>query len=341
MSMYLSKSEREKIKRDKLARQYSHVGDKSQSLKEFTKEYDAEQVEIAQRPIRAAEKRVQQATNENIELLRELNQNIASYWKQPLAELDPKKAVFDSIGEYTQGRRLTSEEKSQVTKDVFDGLRGMGITLKGGEASEKFGRFVAVLEQHGVAYDIQNIVEALDRLINLGVFVEGRDGTGFNKFETPAAPEPAPVPEPAPTFDDVLAQNSTESREGRKNLVNAAEREIAGIGIPLFREWVQHLQKDYNFTPSMSDAEYIVGSVDKGIQGMFRQNNWAFTNGENFNKARRAMVSQGRWPESMLTPVERITKEMESIPTTDYFRNREVCQRLRNAELAEAAKSKS
>jgi hypothetical protein len=164
---------------------------------------------------------------------------------------------------------------------------------------------------------------SFQRLAGLGCFAED-EVTGYQ-----APPTPVLVAQPKPeTFDDILDANSAESREGHKLLVNAVGKAHKEIGIPLFHEWVNHLSRDYKgFVISMEDATYI-------IEFLFPRNNWNFMQFDNYNKARRAMVAQGKWPESMLTPVERITKELESIPTSDP-RYRETMQRLRNAELAE------
>jgi hypothetical protein len=225
---------------------------------------------------------------------------------------------------------LTSAAEQTIAKDFFFGIEANGVVLTP-EAKTTFGYFFASLINRGVAYTFENLVEALDRLVSLGVFVEPRDLTGFLKFQPKPTPKPVAQPKP-PTFDDILDANSAESREGRKVLVNAADREYSAIGIPMFQEWAAHLSRDYKgFAISQEDAEYI-------IDFMFPRNNWSFLQGDNYNKARRAMVSQGKWPESMLTPVERITKELENIPTSDP-RYREAQQRLRNAEAAERSKT--
>ncbi len=147
----------------------------------------------------------------------------------------------------------------------------------------------------------------------------------------PQPQTPQPVA-PEESFDALLERTSTESRAARPLLLAALEKEHNREAIPLFHEWVRHLSSDYGFTLSQEDAKYI-------LEVMFPQNNWSFLRADNFNLARRAMVAQYRWPSSMLTEVERLTKELEDIPSTDYFRYREAKQRLFNAEAAERGQS--
>jgi hypothetical protein len=307
-------------------------------LKETLKSYTAEYNRIEQAKIDAprleAEQKLQALQEENIQIMREINADIRAWWLKPISEMKPREAVIDTLGAYElrSGAPLSAEEQRAVAKDLFDGLTGNDIFMQPA-AKEKFGMFFSSLvAKRGIAYTLANLVEALDRLVTLGVFTEPRDLTGFLKLQPKPTPKPVPAPAPEPTFDQVLNAHSVESREGREVLVNAVNKAHKEIAIPLFHQWVEHLSRDYKgFTISQEDAEYI-------IEFLFPRNNWNFMQFENWNKARRAMVAQGKWPDTMLTPVERITKELESIQTSDP-RYRETMQRLRNAELAERSKT--
>src|ERR1700687_6316023 len=105
------------------------------SLKKFAAAYDAEQAEIAQRPIRAAEQKFNALQN-----------GIRSYWEKPISEMKPREAVIDTLGEYAlrSGALMSEDDRRSVVKDFFDGLAGNDIFLTP-EAQTKFGYFFASL----------------------------------------------------------------------------------------------------------------------------------------------------------------------------------------------------
>jgi hypothetical protein len=185
-----------------------------------------------------------------------------------------------------------------------------------------------------------NGLDARDSKTWTTVYEHIRDLGGFVDDGIPSA-QPEPIVQPSspvasqrserPTaqeesFDSLLNRLDTESRSGRAVLKDAAEAEKFKEASPMFNEWLDHLLKDYNFVPTAEDKKYVVLTL-------FPRNNWSLTHGENWNKARRAMVNAGRWPSSMLTADERNAIDMENTNySSDYATNREVKRRLREAQ---------
>jgi len=143
------------------------------------------------------------------------------------------------------------------------------------------------------------------------------------------APQPVVPPTPQESFDSMLDRLSTESREGRAVLVDAAAAENFKAATPMFREWREHLHRDYNgFVPSDEDVTFILNTL-------FPKLNLSYTRGESYNIVRRWMVSQGRWASSMLTDDERLSREMEGTSySSDYNTTREVKRRLQDVRGA-------
>jgi hypothetical protein len=245
MSFYESKQEREKRLEQKRLRQFTTVGDKPTDRKEFVRQYQAEQDEIASRPAKAAAKRLQELTDANIAAMRELNSDFVNFWSQSPEAMNIQSAVFDSIEQnYDLGTSATSEERRQALSEFSAALDESSITLSD-EARAKLAVFIRVLNSQDVAYTVKNLVLALLRLRETGIFVEGRDGTGLDQLTRPTAPKPAPVVVPEPTPD--IEGLRMEHREERKQIVGIVNKEWGGAFEKIFYEWCQSLRDKWNY----------------------------------------------------------------------------------------------
>jgi hypothetical protein len=232
--MYIEdKATREKREAERRARKFTTLVDKPQpryGLKQFTDAFNKAAQEKIDAPIRAKalESRALSAAQE--QLWEEENDAIRAFWSQPLGEMNPAQVVVDTIGEYTIGAPPSPEVKREVVNDFFKGLAENGINLTV-EARERLGAFFAsLIKRRGVEYSLDNLARALHRLVDLSVFTEGQEITGFAQYKHKPAPKP--------TVDDVLNANSTESREGNQRIKAAIELDVYGDWAATFEHYV-------------------------------------------------------------------------------------------------------
>jgi hypothetical protein len=264
--MYEDKVSREKRIADQRARRFTVAVDSKPQprygLKQFTAQYDAEQAEIAQRPIRKAQAEIKAIEDETIQTLRELNANVRDYWSQPLnvrlATSD--RAVVDTIGEYESGVPVTRVEAKQVQNDFFEGLAGNDVTLTYDASVTLGGFFQTLVTRRRVAYTLANLAEALHRLVDLGVFVEGHDVTGFAKYARKPVPKPAPVvaPTPKPSIENLRIEHREENQQIRQIIGDEWSDEFAKI----FILWTKSLRDKWGYVFPVNElgpkvAEYI------------------------------------------------------------------------------------
>jgi hypothetical protein len=198
-------------------------------------------------------------------------------------------------------------------------LAGRGITITDNGA-KRIGSYVSALaEGRGIEPTPATWENALDRLYELGCFSSG-EVSNYQPRPEPVIQQPVTAQQPG--LDELLRTTSAESREGRKRLVEAAEMENFKSADPIYTEWLTHLQQTYGFDVSAEDRRYI-------LNVLFPRNNWSYTRAESYNKARRAMVAQNRWADSLLTKEEMLCREVETTPN-DYHQKRGLLRRLRD-----------
>lgn len=274
-------------------------------------------------PVRAIERELKQAAKEQSE-------KIAAFYSKPLAviagagvDVAPSDPVY---GDYPlQDGPKDAAADAAAYREFKSDLANRGCTLTDAGWQRLGGYLSALHYNRNISLaSASSWAIGLKRMASLSVFYSGE----LNNYQRqPATKRPAVQPVRPESFDELLHRTSTESRADRHELLEALKKEKDRVEIPIFREWAAHLSRDYGFTLSQEDATYI-------LEALFPKNNWSFAKGESYNMARRAMVAQHKWPSTMLTEVERLTQELESIPSTDYFKYREAKQRLRNAEAA-------
>jgi hypothetical protein len=172
-----------------------------------------------------------------------------------------------------------------------------------------------------IAMTDDNLSVLLNRLISLGVFADG-------EVTLPRANKQPVKPKPTATehLTELLQTTSGESREGKRLLETAVEdAALVDVARPLFAEWLSHLYTDFGgFKPSEDDKRYI-------INVWIPKSNLSYTAASTYHAARRHMVSIFRWPDSLLTPDEKLSRELEDVPLNDYQARRDALRRVRDS----------
>jgi hypothetical protein len=213
------------------------------------------------------------------------------------------------------------EYSAQMLTAIRKGLSGVTFDDAGKTTLMK----VAGLNREHVNLTDARVWKILfNHMVELGVF----EASGaLAKPKPVAAAQPVAQPQPEPeSYDSLLDRLDGDSRSGHKQLTDAAEMENFKAATPLCQEWLDHLYRDFKgFVPSDEDRKFI-------LDVLFVRNNWSRTRPESYHMARRAMVAQHKWPDSMLTKAELLSREIENLPTNaDYHTKQNLLQRLREA----------
>lgn len=112
---------------------------------------------------------------------------------------------------------------------------------------------------------------------------------------------------PKPTLADIETLNIGGNEEDARKAKRLAQELMWAEGSPLHTQWMASLYENFNFFPTDADLKYIYNEL-------FPRNNWSYVDHRSFDKARRAMVAQGRWSDALLTRDELFTRDLEQGP---------------------------
>jgi hypothetical protein len=252
-------------------------------------EAEARRQEEALRPIRKLEQ--------------ELNDKV-------LAERDrQRKWMFISSSDYLTEHCIhaparvesTAEKITAQIRDAFNEFR-LDLEQKGVKLHQSaMEKFRQVAEQNPTVdlRIVSNWLILYSHMDEYGVFT---DADRTVKQEQPKKPA---QPTPQPTLADIEALPDTvEGRKKAKEVVEGLIYEQAG---PTFQRWLTDLSERFGFIPTENDRRFI-------LDDLFPRNNWSYIDPRNYDRARRAMVAQHRWPESLLTLDEQLCISLEQGP---------------------------
>jgi hypothetical protein len=118
---------------------------------------------------------------------------------------------------------------------------------------------------------------------------------------------PVQAPAPRASLNDIEKLNIGGNEDDARKAKRLAQELMYAQGSPLHQAWMESLYQNFNFVPSNADLQYIYNEL-------FPRNNWSYVDQRSFDRARRHMVSIGRWPEPLLTADEKMARDIEQGP---------------------------
>lgn len=269
-----------------------------ETLASFTREYDRQEREAAERKKEAEEKPIREAqaafSRTLVKLRAAQAENLFINRSEELA------AKCSPVPDHVPG---TVEEIRQQIKDAFESLpqelsrEGMTLHACGLEKVKKIAQLNPTIDIRQPA----NWRAIFDHANELGA-LKADDVT----VPTPQ-PEPVKPPEhsDARTMDDLLAVDAG-TQEGQRAAREIADDLYASEVAPLYQEWIDLIYRTFNHVVNRKDADLIAE--------WFATNNKSWLRHESYNECRRYLVSIHHWPDSMLLPHERSLLEIETLP---------------------------
>jgi len=280
------------------------------SLREFQKQYDAEekaQAEAAQNaamaelmaPVKAGEVEMHKATAEASVKLRR-------FWSLPLADIAEYGLEFapvDLFGEFPlqEGARVKQTEIAAYEK-CKSNLAAVGVNISP-EGWNRVGGYLEALHYHrNISLSAVKSWElAISRLHQLGC--QPGEISGYEKMLARENPSPEPKclkPESSatPTWDSVSTL-STERRDERKQVLEAVGEDFTGEIAAFFGLWQEQLSRDYNYA--------IPEALIKRALRYVTDNNLNPLRHETWNSVRRVFVKNGWFPAGMITEREKLS----------------------------------
>jgi hypothetical protein len=163
----------------------------------------------------------------------------------------------------------------------------------------------------------ENWRKIYDYMSDLGVFTS----EDVTVAQPQAIAQRDPETEKRATMDDLMNLKVTGSRDlaaAQEIADQLYEREI----LPIYQQWADHLVRDHNYHLTREDADII--------EKWFVRNNRNRLRHESYNEARRWMISQGRWPETMSTSDERLVRLVEQGDTRSFEGKQDLFRRMNN-----------
>jgi hypothetical protein len=133
-------------------------------------------------------------------------------------------------------------------------------------------------------------------------------------------PEPSA---PQKDFDTVLAENSTESREGRAKIASAAMQSMQTEAADMFAQWSRLLYDTWGVILSESQKQAVAAWFVKWNKPYRRHESW--------NECRRALVKAGVFDSRMILPDEALAEAVENqtVPLDSWEARQDFARRAR------------
>jgi hypothetical protein len=259
---------------------------------------------------------------------------MSKFWSGDLNKIKARvadEAVYDCL--FLPTKEYDGSEKRAVydvlQRFIDDTVFQHGYTLSQTSRS-RLGLYVASQVKAGVVIDEETLGVIFRRTCELNIYAND-DGTEFN--DNALRPEPKvkqpvakPVESTEPTFDELLATTSGETREGRAKLREAAFREMVnGEYHATWSAFEASLYENFGgfvLTPKQRQAFYDT-MIRRGMN---------FHRPKDYDRVRIALTQSGDLPPGLLYPQERLEFEMEMSNLNDREVRRQFAQRSR--ELA-------
>jgi hypothetical protein len=277
-------------------------------------EVERRQKEMQERPLRAAEDELKQAAREQTERVKKFY----SLPLQAMAEFGLDFAVNDLAGDYPlhQGP-VDSKSDAAAYRRFKENLASHGCTLST-EGWSRLGSYLAAVRFHrGISLSsVDSWAIGLERLVTLDILQPG-EITGYVK---PTHDVKQPNVAVDPTFDELASKLSTESYEGRKALIAAAESEAQLELHPVWSAFESSLRTNFDgfvLTPTQRRKFY-----DTMIRQQMRLNY-----PPDYDRVRVALAKAGEIPSHLLYPAEKLEIDFESKSLDDYQNRRDFIRR--------------
>ncbi len=268
----------------------------------------------------ARDKPMREVISQTNELLRENNENVRQFFSLPMDQLNnarPSAVPVDFvIGTFPEtAERPTAGEYRTIQLEFWETLKPRDCDLT--EAGwVRLNIYVGTLcRSRKFAVTLDLVEASFQRLIDLSCFNEGEiTGTvpAKTKRSAPAVSEP--------NIDNVLGQladaTSTDSPQWKKIVSQGWTTDFS----KWFLAWIESLKKNFNY-------DFPVDGLGMKAANFLQKWNLSPFRYESWDKIRIAFVASGDFPDTMLTPQERLSQLIENSDTSDYSVRREIGRR--------------
>jgi hypothetical protein len=260
---------------------------------------------------------LQDQISENLRKVRDAESApIQKFWQQDLATLGAfgitKTPVDPWLTVETVATRASDAAIFETYKKFRSDIEARGVTLSE-DSWSKLGSYLQAASFHGQASlaVASTWREALIRLFTLGSFNEGITGDPLSLIKTEPQPQ---APQHEPSFDEVLATTSGETRDGLLTLRDAELKERSQEIMVLYSDWLKSVEQGFGWCPSAEEVKAVTGYMLRMNLPPLAHKSW--------NTARVACCRNGSITRDPLplTPDERtaIAIENDPRPTSDY-----------------------
>jgi hypothetical protein len=269
---------------------------RQQTLKEkaeFERQYNEEQA----RPLRNAEKRFIQTSNElaraqqqldAMALMNEQNNPTLAERVSPFVPADPPLSVA--------ALRLQIQTALQ---EASDELINQGFRFT--DTAEPKIRKVLGLNKTLDFTTAAGMYEIVSYMITVGALIEGTD------IASPAAVKPTPEEPKTDPLAELEAQEAV-TYDGSRRARRMTEDLMASEAHPVWQQWETSLLDNFGFTINKEQR--------KAAFEYFRRNGLNFLHRPSYDACRRALVGQGVFPAHLLTKDEMLSQQLESTPNS-------------------------
>ncbi len=278
-----------------------------ETLRSFTREYDAQQAAEQKAREDAALAPVRQAEAQLTESLRALRAQHAAALLAGTSD--------DLLSRCTQ---ITDE-------DVIENGAPISIEVVRVRITNALDTIVLKLEDEGIRITddgrtkLRRIAQqARYRSINWmdasnwqALFTYADDLNALNDRDvsrTRIAPQAVEAPVASESFDDVLNRESTFSRSGAKKIAQAAMASMQSEAAAAFELFRASIEREFHYVFSQSEIDALIA--------VMRNRNLTFCSLRDWSQARRACINFGSLPETLRTPSEILDDLIEITPNT-------------------------
>jgi hypothetical protein len=284
-------------------------------LKQFTEQYDREQQEIALRPLREAEAKLNQAA-------REANSRLKKFFSLPVAEIQEfplQTSPIDTLGDYPT--RSTSgdfeEVKAQANSVLWEFqkyLTERGCELNGDGWTRYIRYCLTSVLYDNVEASIPTFQKMLDRLMSLGCFAAGE----ITGYVAPAKPQPVEQPSQDINVGKLAESLPSDSPQWRKLVSQGFEGET----LRWFYAWTESLKKNFDYDFPVEALAVKAGEyLTRWNLSPFRY--------DSYDKLRLAWVKQGIFPSHLITKSEALAQLIEDADLNNLDVRRDIGMRHR------------
>jgi hypothetical protein len=217
--------------------------------------------------------------NANVRRVRDAeSEPVAKWWKQEIATISAlglPNAPYDKwLVTETSEKRADDAAIFQTYKTFRSDIEARGISLTS-DSWTRLGAYLSVQSFHGHAkLDSQNTWrDGLCRLYTLGVVEAQGDPLSLIKTEPQPQAEPQPQPQ-EPSFDEVLATTSGETRDGQQRLRAAELTARSHEVLSLYGAWLKSVEQGFGWYPTAEEVNAVVSYMQRHNLPPLAERSW-------------------------------------------------------------------